>query len=1065
MSNAHTSLLWIVAFSGAVVFACATAQAFDIEVAAPNSGNCGVAVTPDGWYHASAQFLATNAKQRVSVKLRYVDADGNSCGEEVALATSGRSADKPFRLHKVVRVPSRAARCEMIPQGGAGLVRNMRLDGSMDDCRDETDGTQLLNGSFEEADLNADFVDCWCIAHGRAKRTAEGADHGLYALRLTAGAALSYAAPGTAAVAVRAGEALNGHLAVRGGDVDVQFSFRDEGGRRCGAAHMRLDGGPAWRGHDFRLVPPQGAVAATLRIAADSDADIDSAYLGRARYSVERMPPPAPAIAHVPRVPLVLPKSEVKPFQGVPTWFVDGKPIVNSLYTCRPRPGSDPKSLAYHHEIIKKGNFPIYVVGNKITCDDAAPSNPMGPHNPADFLKLVDFQIRFILKAKPDALFLVWFQQYPSRTFADAYPDECARVEDGDQGFRYDIPGYSYGSETWSRYCEASVESFLAGILSRPYGSQIVGFMPGFGNFGENNYGHLDGTRYLSPHDFSPAMANFFRKWLLQEYGGDVMAFAAAWGRKGFSFAHAQAPTMLQRVPRLGGGFLDPVRQRNVIDYARCESFAILHRVDRQCRAAKEFTGGRIFTCSEIGYLSQRYNHREMMPILNSKWLDSFGPAPGYMNRGPGDDIPVNAPVASLMYHNKVFLFQSDVRSHRFTPEKHRFGETLTADESVAVYRRELGKYMTTGIVPYQWTFKRWWDDPKIMAEVPKYDRWMRLSARFPRRSLAQVAVVLDPLSLSAGIEYNYNRQPITVAQHVSFNRNLEWHRLGAPYDLWLLDDLIESGELDRYKVVVFPAQVALTVGQRRAIREKMGRNGRTLVWIYAPGAFLADGTHLSLSSDNTDVCGFTLKKETALHTLVMKADKVAFMSAFGSDAVEDRLGCSHTPLYGGFSYKIDYVNPKPIPPEVFEARFLVKDEPGVTVLARYEEGGAPAAAVRRFPTYTSVFWGAGILNVKAFRAIAAAAGVHLYTDRPAVLYANMNFGVVHLKDAGPIRITLPRKASKTIDLADGRILAEDSDSFMVDPGANGTCLFHFQAGEMRASNGDETAQKCRQKK
>lgn len=36
-----------------------------------------------------------------------------------------------------------------------------------------------------------------------------------------------------------------------------------------------------------------------------------------------------------------------------------------------------------------------------------------------------------------------------------------------------------------------------------------------------------------------------------------------------------------------------------------------------------------------------------------------------------------NAPVASLMHHNKVFLFQSDVRSHLYTPERHRFGETV----------------------------------------------------------------------------------------------------------------------------------------------------------------------------------------------------------------------------------------------------------------------------------------------------------------------------------------------------------------------------------------------------
>ena len=76
---------------------------------------------------------------------------------------------------------------------------------------------------------------------------------------------------------------------------------------------------------------------------------------------------------------------------------------------------------------------------------------------------------------------------------------------------------------------------------------------------------------------------------------------------------------------------------------------------------------------------------------------------------------------------------------------------------------------------------------------------------------------------------------------------------------------------------------------------------------------------------------------------------------------------------------------------------------------------------------------------------IAAAAGVHLYTDRPAVVYASDNFGVVHLKESGPVRVKLPRKVKRITDLTDGGMIAHDTDSFTVDPGAKGTCLFQFQ--------------------
>ncbi|MBR6708484.1 MAG: hypothetical protein IKL84_02260, partial [Clostridia bacterium] len=161
----------------------------------PIYGMSGVAVSPGGWHHLSAQFFTTNAAQKLSVTLRYTDADGKTCGEERALSTGGKSAEKPFRLHKIVRVPSKAVRCEIVTKGGAGLVRNVKLDASMADCRDETDETQLLNGSFEEADLIQDFVDCWCTVRGSAKRTAGDAHHGSYALRLSSGAELAYAAP------------------------------------------------------------------------------------------------------------------------------------------------------------------------------------------------------------------------------------------------------------------------------------------------------------------------------------------------------------------------------------------------------------------------------------------------------------------------------------------------------------------------------------------------------------------------------------------------------------------------------------------------------------------------------------------------------------------------------------------------------------------------------------------------------------------------------------------------------------------------------------------------------
>lgn len=136
------------------------------------SGIDTITVSPGGWYHVSAQFWATNSAQKLSVTLHYADANGKPCGEERVLSSGGKSAEKPFRLHKIVRMPPKAVKCEIVKKGGDELVRNVKFNSSMADCRDETDETQLLNCSFEEADLTPDFIDCWRIVRGSAKRTA-----------------------------------------------------------------------------------------------------------------------------------------------------------------------------------------------------------------------------------------------------------------------------------------------------------------------------------------------------------------------------------------------------------------------------------------------------------------------------------------------------------------------------------------------------------------------------------------------------------------------------------------------------------------------------------------------------------------------------------------------------------------------------------------------------------------------------------------------------------------------------------------------------------------------------
>ncbi|MBQ4198630.1 MAG: hypothetical protein II649_01990 [Kiritimatiellae bacterium] len=73
---------------------------------------------------------------------------------------------------------------------------------------------------------------------------------------------------------------------------------------------------------------------------------------------------------------------------------------------------------------------------------------------------------------------------------------------------------------------------------------------------------------------------------------------------------------------------------------------------------------------------------------------------------------------------------------------------------------------------------------------------------------------------------------------------------------------------------------------------------------------------------------------------------------------------------------------------------------------------------------------------------IASDAGVHLYLDKPATVFAKEGFLAVHLKDGGEKTIRLPRKAVRVVDLLAGATVAENADSFTVLFGSPDTRLF-----------------------
>ncbi len=64
---------------------------------------------------------------------------------------------------------------------------------------------------------------------------------------------------------------------------------------------------------------------------------------------------------------------------------------------------------------------------------------------------------------------------------------------------------------------------------------------------------------------------------------------------------------------------------------------------------------------------------------------------------------------------------------------------------------------------------------------------------------------------------------------------------MGAPFDVFLLDDFL-SGRLPPYRLYVFLNPFRLDGPRRKALAGELEEDGRTALWIYAPG-YIKDGS------------------------------------------------------------------------------------------------------------------------------------------------------------------------------------------------------------------------------
>lgn len=215
--------------------------------------------------------------------------------------------------------------------------------------------------------------------------------------------------------------------------------------------------------------------------------------------------------------------------------------------------------------------------------------------------------------------------------------------------------------------------------------------------------------------------------------------------------------------------------------------------------------------------------------------------------------------------------------------------------------------------------------------------------------------------------------------------------RSGAPYGQYLLEDVIAKKV--PAKLQVYLAAWSLTAAERAALVKPHPNSVR--VWCYAPGYLQPDRLD---TAGIKDLTGFEVKPVSVFPAAVTptEAGKRAGL-AEGWEAVNSWAPkAAITPLFAAIA----------TPEETW---------------ATYTDG-SPAIAVRKTARGVDVFVGVPMLTPELVRALAKLAGVHLYTEGKATVWATDGYLSFQAHEAGPLTIDVGRKTAVS-DALDGQPL------------------------------------------
>lgn len=685
-------------------------------------------------------------------------------------------------------------------------------------------------------------------------------------------------------------------------------------------------------------------------------------------------------------------RAKVAPYQGRPTIFINDQPHSPQIYALTHAFGGrwswEEKPVRNLRNFCEAG---IRLFQVDLYLEDIWPKN-------AEHLDLEKArrQVRGVLDACPDAAVFMRLHTNAPYWWNEQHREECTgyadgpvdsqtygpprNLEDGDP----DRPlRASLASLRWRQEAGDKVREFCTRMAETPEGRHIAGIHVAGGVYGEWHYwGFIE-----HDPDTGPAMTRYFREWLRKKYGSDA-ALQQAWQNVQFALDNATVPDTAERNRCLDGIFRDPAKERRVIDYFTAQQEAVAEDIEYFCRIVKQAWPRPLIVGVFYGYFHMTFcrqaagGHIFIERIMNCPDVDYLSGPQTYweITRKAGGSGNSRGIVESALLHGKLWLDEID-NGYLQTWRDMDFVHSRPFDDSVyaSVLSRSVAMPLLRGAGFWYYDFGRhlnsgWWDSPLYLDRIRHLKTFFDRQLHRPHRPVADVLYVYDQENF-----YYLKNQRQPLCEDVPDLMVEEALRSGTAGDHVYLFDLPKV-DLDRYKAVVFVNAYKMSVADRQFIREKVARNGRTLIWNYLPG--YTDGRENNLGFVE-ELTGMQLQKTDS-----PGRPQVRMLNPGTNWTFESGV----QPLAA-----IADANATPLG---------ILDSAGQVVIAR-----------KQFPTHTSVLAALPLHGSDAWREVLAAAGCHVYNRQNDFTYANGDFVLLHTASGGTRALRLRNGKTVQLDL------------------------------------------------